>query len=62
MQLVAGIGATGKQQTVEILQRTQRLTRFTPALHQVKYARPASQPAAINALPLRHSTVSVRWV
>lgn len=25
MQLVAGIGATGKQQTVEILQRTQRL-------------------------------------
>ena len=38
-QLVAGIGATGKQQTVEILQRTQRLTRFTPALHQVQHAR-----------------------
>ena len=39
MQLVAGIGAAGKQQTVEILQRTQRLTRFTPALHQVQHAR-----------------------
>ena len=38
MQLVAGIGATGKQQAVEILQRTQRLTRFTPALHQVQHA------------------------
>ena len=39
MQLVAGIGATGKQQTVEILKCTQRLTRFTPALHQVQHAR-----------------------
>ena len=39
MQLVASIGATGKQQAVEILQRTQRLTRFTPALHQVQHAR-----------------------
>ena len=38
MQLVAGIGAAGKQQAVEILQRTQRLTRFTPALHQVQHA------------------------
>ncbi|GCO35817.1 hypothetical protein HmCmsJML075_02005 [Escherichia coli] len=39
MQLVAGIGAAGKQQAVEILQRTQRLTRCTPALHQVQHAR-----------------------
>ena len=39
MQLVAGIGAAGKQQAVEILQRTQRLTRLAPALHQVQHAR-----------------------
>lgn len=61
MQLVACIGATGKQQTVEILQRTQRLTRSRPpCTGSARTA--ASQPAAINALPLRHSTVSVRWV
>ncbi len=61
MQLVsAGLALVNSKPS--ILQRTQRLTRFTPALHQVQYAQQQLQPAAINALPLRHSTVSVRWV
>ena len=39
MQLITRSGTAGKQQTVNVAQRTQRLTGFTPALHQIQHAR-----------------------
>ena len=43
MQLITGIGTAGKQQTIEVFQRTQRLPCFTSALHQVQHARRQSR-------------------
>ncbi len=42
MQLIARSGTAGKQQTVNVAQRTQRLTGFTPALYQIQH--PRQQP------------------
>lgn len=39
MQLITGIRTAGKQQAIEVFQRTQRLPCFTSALHQIQHAR-----------------------
>ncbi len=43
MQLITSIGTAGKQQTIEIVLRAQRLSRIATALHQVQHARRQSR-------------------